>query len=305
MALAASVLAQHDPAVTTATIRADPQNRPQRRTRRSFGIWRDIKAAWWLTLAAWRRRPLLFAVALVIWALVRFACLRKLGQAHLGLGGTLSVTQAASLAALALTADLGPVVLAALLWPAQHRIMLASPRVSLAAAAARAARMLGVAFAFALCGAAIINLPLVLPGILLPAIGRVSTILTLILLLPGAGLGVVWLLRLSFGLPAISLGLPRALAEGWDISRHHVARALCVWLGACLPLMLVFGECMAARLDAVGWAETLVRPVLDVAAVSLTGSLTGLFYRDMRLPLGLRPDVRPSWNPRMRREPMR
>ena len=138
----------------------------------------------------------------------------------------------------------------------------------------------------------------------MPALGRTSTILTLILLLPGVCLALTWLLRLSFGLPAVSLGLPRALAEGWAISRFHVARALCVWLLAYLPLLVVFGVLHAVRSDPLGWAETLVRPVLDVVAVSLTGALTGLFYRTLRLPRDFRPDVRPSWNVSMRREPV-
>ena len=84
--------------------------------------------------------------------------------------------------------------------------------------------MFGVALLMALCAAGVLAGYLALPLILLPALGRISTTLTLILLLPAVFLVLIWLLRLSFGLPAISLGLPRALAEGWDISRFDIWR---------------------------------------------------------------------------------
>ena len=248
--------------------------------------------------------PLLFGAALLVWGLVRFACLRALTQAHLQFGGRLTLAEAGSLLGLAIAADLGPLLLAACLWPAQHRLILKAQPPVLAVQAARAARMLGKCFLLALCGALAVGLYLVVPFVALPVLGRVSTILTLILLLPASSVAMIWLLRLSLGVPAISLGLPRALAEGWDISRFHVSRTLCVWLLAYLPVIVALALCLAARLDRLGWTETLVRPLLDVVAVSLTGSLTGLFYRQHRLPLGLRPDVRPSWNRGARREPV-
>ena len=164
--------------------------------------------------------------------------------------------------------------------------------------------MLGAALLLATCAAASLGVFLALPVVALPALGRISTILALILLLPAVCLAMTWLLRLSFGLPAIALGLPRALAEGWDISRAHVSRALCVCLLAYLPLGLALAVCLTARLERLGWPETLLRPLLDVLGVSLAGSLTGLFYRQLRLPLGLRPDMRPSWNRNARREPV-
>jgi hypothetical protein len=290
--------------VDVTTIRADPQTRLARRTRRSFGIWRDTRAAWTLTFAAWRHMPWLFAAALLVWGIIRAACLRGLAQAHLEFGVRLTLPEAASLLALAIASDLGPLVMAACLWPAQHRLILTAASPPMAAQAARAAKMLGAAFVLALGGAALLRLYLAVPLVALPALGRVSTILTLILLLPAVCYAMICLLRLSFGLPAISLGLPRALTEGWDISRFHVARSLCVGLLATLPVILALAGCVAARMERLGWAETLVRPLLDVIAVSLTGSLTGLFYRGLRLPLALRPDRRPSWNRSARREPV-
>ncbi len=282
------------------TIRVDPQSRPLRRTRRSFGILRDVRTAWRLTLQAWRRMPLAFAAALVMWSAVRFGCLDGLAQAHLEPGGRLTLPAAASLLLLAITVDVGPIVLAALLWPGLHRMILDAPAPGRSAWLGRAARLFGTALLLALAAAAALGLPLALALWLRPALGRVSTILTLILLLPAVGLALLAVLRLSFGLPAISLGLPRALAEGWDISRLHGLRAALVWLLAILPVAMALVCWMVLAPDRFGWA---VRPALDVLLVSLTGSLTGLFYRDMRLPIGLRPDVRPSWNAGMRREP--
>jgi hypothetical protein len=290
--------------VAVTTIRADPLNRLPRRTRRSFGIWRDTKAAWTLTATAWRRLPVLFAAALVMWGILRFACLRGLAEAHLEFVGRLTLPQAASLLALAIAADLGPLLLAASLWPAQHRLILKAPAPPLAVQTARAGRMLGAGLLLALSGGAVLGLFLALPFIAMPALGRISTILAMILLLPAVSLAMICLLRLSFGLPALALGLPRALAEGWDISRGHVWRTLSVWLLAYLPVGLALAGCQAARLDPIGWPETLIRPLLDVIAVSLTGSLTGLFYRHFRLPLALRPNMRPSWNRSARREPV-
>ncbi len=286
------------------TIRADPLNRLPRRTRRSFGIWRDTKTAWTLTAAAWRRNPALFTATLVIWGLVRFACLHGLAAAHLGHGRRLSLAEAAGLLGLAIAADVGPLLVAACLWPAQHRLILKAAAPPLAVQAARAARMLGAALLLAICAAASLGVFLALPVVALPALGRISTILALILLLPAVCVAMTWLLRLSFGLPAIALGLPRALAEGWDISRAHVSRTLCVCLLAYLPLGVALAICLTARLERLGWPETLLRPLLDVLGVSLAGSLTGLFYRQLRLPLGLRPDMRPSWNRSARREPV-
>ena len=289
---------------TTTSIRADPLNRLHRRKRLSLGILRNTKEAWVLTAAAWRHMPALFAAALVTWAILRFACLYGLNQTHVTFGGRRTLADLASLLALVVTTNAGPVFLAACLWPPQHRLILDAPTVTQAVRARRATRMLGVTLLMALGAAILLATYLALPLLLVRAIGRISTILTLILLLPAVLLALVWLLRLSFGLPAISLGLPRALAEGWYISRFHVWRALCVCLLAFLPAALALAGWLALRPDPLGWAETLVRPVADVVVVSLTGSLTGLFYRDMRLPRGLRPDVRPSWNRDFRREPI-
>jgi hypothetical protein len=114
----------------------------------------------------------------------------------------------------------------------------------------------------------------------------------------------VALLRLSFGLPAIALGLAWPLSEAWVISRFQVVRTGCIVLLASLPLMLAWGGWFVLDPDPLGWVAGLARPAMDVIAVSLTASLTAVFYRTYRLPYALRPDQRPSRNRARRRDPV-
>jgi hypothetical protein len=289
------------------TIRADPTTRLPARARRSFAILRDARAAWALTAQALRRLPVLFAATTLGWGAAHYLCLRAIERAHLRLlSGTDAPTtwDLAWLLGLALAADSGPVWLAVAILPPQHRLILAAPRPGWAAAAARSLRLAGTILAMALCGLLLDAACTLLPRVLIPAIGTTSTILTLILLFPASCAALVALLRLAFGLPAIALGLKTPLAEGWAISRFHVTRTLGVCAAAALPLAAIVAAWIVAGPAPLGWANTLLRPVLDVATVSLTASLTGLFYRAYRLPAGLRPDVRPSRNRNQRREPV-
>lgn len=289
-----------------AVIRADPETRLPPRARRSLAIWRDARQAWALTAQACWRFKLLFVAALLCWGAVRYLCLRAIEQAHLGLvaGGGLDRWDLAGIFGLAVLADAGPVFLAAAFFPRQHRLVLGAPDPALRQGAVRMARVFGTALAMAVCGFVVLQGYLLLPLVLLGALGRVSTILTMVLLLPLVCLLFVAMLRLSYGLPAMALGLRRPLAEGWAISRFHVMRSLAVCAVAFLPLAALAACWIALAPDPLGWAAMIVRPLADCVAVSLTASLTGVFYRTYRLPLALRPDVRPSRNRSQRVEPV-
>jgi hypothetical protein len=143
-----------------------------------------------------------------------------------------------------------------------------------------------------------------LPLILLRALGRTSTILTMILLLPPVCLAGIALLRLAHGLPALSLGLARALTEGWAITTGRTLRILAIWVVALAPFITLTALWVWLHPDPFGWPALILRPCIDVALVALTAALTGVFYRAHRLPGASRPDVRPSRNPTQRKAPV-
>jgi hypothetical protein len=286
-------------------IRADPETRLPGRYRRSYGILRDTEAAWRLTAQAIRRRPGLLLAAALAWAAVRFLCLAALHRSHLALSTDDATAEferwtVVKLGAIALLADFGPVLVATAILPALYRLSLAAPVSGLR----RHAATFGVLLAMALCVAASWLSIRLGPGLIIGALGRTSTLLTMLLVLPVYGLLLVALLRLSFGLPAIALGLAWPLSEAWVISRFHVVRTGCIMLLAFLPLTLALVVWLACDPDPLGWAASLARPALDVLAVSLTASLTAVFYRTYRLPTALRPDQRPSRNRAQRRDPV-
>jgi hypothetical protein len=294
--------------MSQASIRADPATRLPPRPPRNFAILRDARHAWLQTAGAVRRAPLLVLACLFGWGAVRFACFHIIEQAHLNLPGDPGLGRTrwaiAGLFAAAALADAGPVFVAAILMPKLHRLILDQPPPPRAAAAVRAVKLFGVMFVMMLAALTMLNVYRLLPLVLVRALGRTSTILTMILLLPAVCLGLTGLLRLSFGLPALSLGLPRALAEGWAISRGRVIRVLAVWTVALAPVIAVIGVSLWLRPDPSGWPALIFRPCIDMALVALTASLTGVFYRAHRLPPPIRPDMRPSRNPAHRKSPV-
>jgi hypothetical protein len=292
-----------------AAIRANPETRLPGRTRRDYGIVRDMRVAWVLAARSIARMPLLFLAATASWGIARFLCWHGLSQAHLGLATADTIADVEFWRHLGRASDLililfGPLILAALLMPRLHRRILgAVAPLNLAIAMWRSLRVLLALTALALGFLFILIVWVGLPLSLLRAIGPVSTRLTFLLLLPFAFAAMLGVLRLTLGLPALSLGLRDALAEGWAISRFQVARTLATFLGACAPLIAGYAAFLTLGPDPLGWPATVLHPVLDVLSITVAGSLTGLLYRDHRLAPALRPDRRPSRHRDFRREP--
>jgi hypothetical protein len=289
-------------------IRADPATRLPARPPRNFAILRDAGRAWIQTGRSVRHAPVLVATALLVWGAVRFACVRAIDQAHLGLPGNPATGHSrwdiAGLLLVAAVADTGPVFMAAALMPTLHRLILDQAPVTRAAATGRAAKLFGAVFAMALAALIVLNTYRLLPLLLIRTLGGTSSTLTMILLAPAVCLVLAGLLRVASGLPGLSLGLPRALAEGWAISRGQVVRILAVWASALAPVIAIMALWVWLRPDPLGWPALILRPCIDVALVALTAGLTGVFYRAHRLPAAVRPDVRPSRNPAQRKTPV-
>jgi hypothetical protein len=288
-------------------IRADPASRlPGRapgRARPFGGVLHDARRAWVQTASLLGRLKLLVLGAVLIWGGLRMACLTILLPRDPGpFYGT--PAGLACLYALAILLNTGPVLLAAVLMPSMHRMIIGAPAPEHLATLKARTKLTGVLFVLVLAGLAVLNLYVLLPRLLIVRLGQTSALLTMILLLPEAILALLALLRLSLGLPAISLGLPRALAEGWDISRGHTLRVASVFAVTLLPPLLVMALWLWWRPRPLGWPALFLRPCIDLAFVSLTASLTGLFYRKSRLPLAFRPDRRPSRNPAHRQQPI-
>jgi hypothetical protein len=290
-------------------IRADPESRLPGRFRRSYGILADVGSAWRLTAQAMLRRPGLLIGVAMAWGVVRFLCLAALQRSHLALSTDDATAEferwnVAKLMAIALLVDFGPVLVATAVLPPLYRLSLAAPVPGGRVGARRIAATFGVLMGMAMSlSAAWVSIRLG-PALLIRPLGRTSTLLTMILVLPVYGVLLVALLRLSFGLPAIALGLPRPLSEAWVISRCHVVRTGGIVLLAGLPLVLAGVGWFVLNPDPLGLVASLVRPGLDVIAVALTASLTAVFYRSYRLPYALRPDQRPSRNRTRRRDPV-
>jgi hypothetical protein len=290
-------------------IRADPESRLPGRIRRNHGILADAATAWRLTGQAMQCRPGLLIGVAVVWGIVRFLCLAALERSHLALSTDDATAEferwnVVRLAAIALLVDFGPVFVATAILPPLYRLSLAAavpdPRVGARRYAATFGVLLTMAISIAVSWMSI----RLGPALLIRPLGGTSTLLTMILVLPVYGLLLVALLRLSFGLPAIALGLAWPLSEAWVISRFHVVRTSCIALLAGLPLILPLAAWFMWNPDPLGWLASLVRPALDVMNVALTASLTAVFYRCYRLPYALRPDQRPSRNRAQRRDPV-
>ena len=287
------------------TIRANPESRLPGRARRSSGIARDIRVSAALTLRAIARMPWLFLAATAAWGAARFACRQTILRAHLGLDPTsVAVPDRIDLIAAAVVLVTGPLLLAAVLIPPQHRVILGVPRPSFPRMALRAGKLLAALLSLAVLLFLAVSIGIGLPLALSGRLGGVSTWLALILLLPAWVAAILALLRLLTGLPAIALGLPMGLAEGWAIGRAHTGRAACLFAVAMLPAGLAQAAVLWGGADPVGWPMTIALPASEALSVSLTASFTGLLYRAFRLPLAFRPDRRPSHNLTQRREPL-
>lgn len=290
-------------------MRADPSSRLPRRTRTGRDLLRQAGAVWALAGRSWRDARLLHLGVYLGWMALSFVCSRVIVHANaaLGAGRRFADMTAGELIALVLS-DLvilfSPAILGGILappvhrrllhaaWPGQWAAVLAGLRVFAALAAfIGSALLMAAALAFALLS-------------LLPAVGPISTRLSGVLLgLPVlAALLAAW--RLSFGLPALSLGLADPIAEAWDISRNHAASSLLVWTLTGLPALAIVLVAMARYLDPLAWPSLLLGPALEIVFVSLTASLTGLLYRTYRLPGAVRPHLRPSRDAARRREPV-
>ena len=295
---------------TGGGIRANPETRLPGRARRDYGITRDVKLAWLLLGRAVAAKPLLFLIVTTSWGIVRFVARQGLRQAHLGLGSANTIADFEFWGRVGLAADFvllgfGPLILAAVLMPPLHRrILSARPPASWRGHFARAAKLALAALALALTLALAVIACAGLPLFLLRTLGQVSTILLATLLLPLLVITALSLLRWIIGLPGVSLGLPRSLAEGWIISRGHLARSLAIFVAAGLPLSGLEAIWLTVPMDPLGWVATVLKPIQDVLFVALTASLTGLLYRAYRLPAAFRPDLRPSRNHSQRREPV-
>jgi hypothetical protein len=253
--------------------------------------------------------PLLFLGVTTGWGVARALCWQGLYQAHLGLGGAGTLAEFEFWARLGLCADvvllgLGPLILAAVLLPPVHRMILDAPAPSLARGALRCGKILAAMLCLTLMVALAVMVCAGLPRLLLGSLGVVSTLLLLVLLLPLAVAAAVLAIRFMIGLPAVSIGLPRGLAEGWMISRGHVLRAVSVFALTWLPVAVLGLVWLFGLRDPYGWPATILQPVTDVLAITLTASVTGHLYRAYRLPAAFRPDRRPSRNRNQRRQPV-
>jgi hypothetical protein len=290
-------------------IRADPESRLPGRFRRDYGIVADAAGAWRLLARAARGHPGLFIGVALAWAVTRWLCLAALERSHLALhtdDATAEFTagNVARLMAIALLVDLGPVLVATAMLPPLYRLSLNAPPPGWRSRLRRQAALFAVLLAMALTVAASWLSIRLGPALLMRPLGGTSTLLTMLLVLPVYAVLAVALLRVSFGLPAIALGLAWPLSEAWVISRFHVVRTGCILLLAWIPLLLAGGLWAVWHPDPLGWPASLLRPALDVIAVSLTASLTAVFYRRYRLPTAIRPDQRPSRNRARRRDPV-
>jgi hypothetical protein len=296
-------------AIEPGQIRVSPDSRLPARSRRNYGILRDVRLAWVLTGQAVARLPLFFLAVTTIWGAIRWLCLQGLRQAHLGLLSADSIADFDFWARIGLLADLilvrfGPIILFAVMLPPVHRMILEAPSPSWSRAAARTGKILAAILCLALLLALDIGLCAGVPAALRGVLGSLSTLLLAILLLPLGIAAAVTVFRFTFGLPAVSLGLPRGMAEGWMISRNHVVRALCVAGLSALPLIVLALIWLFVLRDPLGWPSSIFRPVVQVLSVTLTACVTGLLYRAYRLPAALRPDLRPSSNRNQRRPPV-
>lgn len=280
-------------------MRADPENRLPGRVRvRREALVRRAVALWRMAGRSALALPASHAAALLAWALADGLAVREFTRAHLGLGlpsagewqSGLALRLAIAVAALVL----GPPIVLGLLSCMIHRRMLNGARTAWWPCAGRALALtaaLWLLTLFACAGYAAVLLAA------LPAIGPTSTLLTAILLLPLPVGVVIASVRMLTGLPAASLGLPRAAAEGWMISTGRVGPLLGMAVIGLGPLLILRAALSMTRLG--GFAV----PVMDIAAFSWTGCLTADFYRRFRVPAALRPDRRPSRNRAARQEP--
>jgi hypothetical protein len=287
-------------------MRADPDLRRPAPPRKRADFLPTARRAWGLLVIFARRSPALLATGAVAFAASNLVPSILLERAHIGLGtgdegadfGRLGVVgfDALVLARFALPAVIGAGFLLAM-----QRVFLAGGRTGFAALREYAswARVALALVALKAVGAFSSWVAGALPALLVASLGAVSATLSLILLAPLFVMLGVSVVRLSLAPPALALGLPKAAAESWEITRGRVLHMLGVWMVASAPLV---GAASALSWWGMDGYLTCELP-LGLAAVLLAGAVSSLLYKSYRLPPHLRPDRRPSRNRSRRSEP--
>jgi hypothetical protein len=132
-------------------------------------------------------------------------------------------------------------------------------------------------------------------------IGRISTVLSVPLMVPLVVLSMAGALRFMLAPAPCALGLSAPLADSWAVTEGHVLLMAATSALALLPPLAVLG------LAAWAWRAGLVFVAalgLTLGWLALSGAVAGLvlgFYQ--RWQTALRPDMRPSRNRARRLEP--
>jgi hypothetical protein len=293
-------------------MRADPEHRRPAPPGRRADFLPTAARAWGLVLIFVRRSPAMLAGAILAFAAADRVPHALLERAHVGLGGSGDLVQdfgawgATWILALRAARFALPAVIAAAPLLSMQRMFLARGESPLRSAAWWTcwARLAAALLALKIAGYGAEWLAAELPARLVLLLGPISAILTLILLAPLAVLGALAVLRLSLTPPPMALGLPRALAESWQITRGHGGVMIGAGMIAAAPLALAASAFAWWRPPADTAAALIVVLPLGLFALLLAGGLTSLWYHSYRLPQDLRPDRRPSRNRGRRAEPL-
>jgi hypothetical protein len=288
-------------------MRADPEHRRPAPPRKRAEFLPTAGRAWGLVAIFARRSPVLLAIGAVAFAASDLVPSVLLERAHIGLGsGDLAADfgswGVAGLDALVLARFALPAVIGAGFVLAMQRVFLAGGGTGLAALRAYVswAKIALALIALKALGTAMAWVAETLPPLLVASLGPVSAVLSLILVAPLFVMLGVSVVRLSLAPPALALGLPKAAAESWEITRGRVFHVLGVWVVAGAPLA-------AGAMGLTWWGAdgylTCELP-LGLVAVLLAGAVSSLLYKSYRLPPQLRPDRRPSRNRSRRAEPV-
>jgi hypothetical protein len=288
-------------------MRADPEHRRPPPPRRRADFMPTAARAWGLVVVFARRSPALVAAGAVAFAAGDLVPAALLERAHIGLGGSGDLAAdfgrwgAAWLYGLMVARYVLPALVGAALFLAMQRVFMAGGGNGIAALrdVGSLAGVTGALLVAKLAGSAAAWTAANLPGLLVLMLGQVSALLALLLVAPLFILAAVSVVRLSLAPPALALGLAKAAAESWDITRGRVLHILGVWLVTSAPLATV-----ATALAWWGAASTILAMLpLGLLALLLAGAVSSLLYKSYRLPAHMRPDRRPSRNRSRRAEP--
>jgi hypothetical protein len=288
-------------------MRADPEHRRPAPPRRRADFLPTAARAWGLVVVFARRAPALVAGGAVAFAAGDLVPAALLERAHIGLGGSGDLVAdfgrwgAAWLYGLMVARYVLPPVVAAGLFLAMQRVFMAGGGKGLGALrdVASWARVSAALLAAKLAGTAALWTAANVPALLVLMLGQISALLTLVLFAPLFIMAVVSAVRLSLAPPALALGLAKAAAESWEITRGRVRHIVGVWLVTSAPV--------AAAATALAWwgvnSYLLAVLPLGLLALLLAGAVSSLLYKSYRLPAHMRPDRRPSRNRSRRAEP--